>query len=144
MVFGEIDGNKSERTEKIDETFRKAGIDCELTSKVKNFLWQKMVWICGMGGMTSVTRLPIGRIVSQPETREMFREVMQEVSNVAKGVGVDVGEGYVHSRIDLADHPEKNSTSSMMRDLLDGRKLELDALNGAVVRIGKSTAFPLQ
>jgi 2-dehydropantoate 2-reductase len=137
VVFGEINGQKTARAERIDDMLRSAGIDSEVTTDISKLLWQKMMWICGAAGMTSIIRLPVGKLMSFPETREMFKQIMEEVSAVAKAKGVDVGGDYLQSRIDLADHLEKDTTSSMLRDLLGGSKLELDALNGAVVRMGK-------
>ena len=137
ILLGEIDGAKTERVERINQVFLRAGIDSEVSSEIKKILWQKMVWICGMAGMTSATRLPIGDLLSNSETRQMFREVMEEVSAVAKSAGVDVGEDYAETRVNFAEQLEKNSVSSMLRDLNAGQRLELDALNGAIVRIGK-------
>ncbi len=137
VVFGEISGQKTPRTERINDTFRSAGIDSEISTDISKLLWQKMIWICGSAGMTSIIRLPIGKLMFYPETREMFKQIMEEVDEVAKAKGIDVGRNYVQNRIDFADHLEKNTTASMMRDLLAGRKLELDALNGTVIRMGK-------
>lgn len=145
IMFGELNGEKTARVERINDALRRAGIDSEITADIARLLWRKMVSICGFAGMTSITRLPLGKIMSYPETREMFKQIMEEVSEVAKAKGIDVGEGYVKSLIDIEDHFEKDATSSMMRDLLAGRKLELDALNGTVVRIGRecSIATPM-
>ncbi len=137
VVFGEITGQKTARAERINDVFRSAGIDSEITSEISKLLWQKMVWFCGFAGMCSIIRLPVGKLMSYPETREMFKQIMEEVDEVAKAKGVDVGRDYIQNRIDFADHLEKNGTPSMMRDLLAGRKLELDALNGTVIRMGK-------
>ena len=137
VVFGEVNGQKTTRAERINEASRSAGIDSEITTDISKLLWQKMIWFCGFAGMTSIIRLPVGKLMSYPETREMFKQIMEEVDEVAKAKGIDVGRDYIQSRIDFADHIEKNVTPSMMRDLLAGRKLELDALNGTVVRMGK-------
>jgi 2-dehydropantoate 2-reductase len=142
IVFGEMDGSTTSRIENIQQAFRDSGIDSEISRDMKAFLWQKMVWICGMAGMTCITRLPIGKIVERPETKQMFREVMEEVVAVARAKGVNLDPGIVDSQLALADRLEKDATSSMARDLLSGRRLELDALNGAIARFGKGLDVP--
>jgi 2-dehydropantoate 2-reductase len=118
-------------------------MDTELTSEVGKVLWRKMVWICGMAGMTSLVRRPIGKIVSDPDSREMFRLVMEEAVEVAGSIGIDIGgKRFAKSQVVFADNLEKDLTSSMMRDLLAGRRLELEALNGAIVRIGRENGIP--
>lgn len=137
IVFGEIDRSKTPRVEKINAVFNEAGIDSEVSTEVNKFLWRKMVLICSLAGMTTITRLPIGKVMECKETRQMFGEVMDECAAVARAKGVEVGEDYVRNQIGFADKMEKDSTSSMLRDLLNGRRLELDALNGAIARFGK-------
>jgi 2-dehydropantoate 2-reductase len=76
--------------------------------------------------------------MSYPDTLEMYKQLMKEVDDVAKVKGTDVGRDYIQGIMDLANRPENvRVTSSMMRDLLAGRKLELDALNWTVIRMGK-------
>jgi len=142
-IFGEISGRKTERVERINEVFRSASIDSEITTEISKLLWQKMIWICGFAGTSSLIRLPVGKLMACPETREMFKQIMEEVAQVAKAKGIDVGRDYVQNRIDFADHLEKNATPSMLRDLLDGRKLELDATNGTIIRMGKEFGIPI-
>ncbi len=116
VVLGEINGRKTDRIERINQVFRASGIDSEITTEISKLLWQKMIWFCGVAGMSSVIRLPVGKLMSYPETREMFKQIMEEVDEVAKAKGIDVGRDYIQSRIDFADHLEKNVTPSMMRD----------------------------
>jgi 2-dehydropantoate 2-reductase len=142
VIFGEIDGTKSERCIRTYELFKAAGIDVELSTEINKVLWRKMAWICAMAGMTSLTRLPMGEIMSHRETKDMFREIMEEVSRVAKSESFDIGDAYIPNQMDFAMQLEKTSTSSMSRDLLEGRKLELSALNGMVAVTGERNGVP--
>ena len=143
VVIGELGGVETDRASKINQMFKKAEVDCDLTNDIEKFLWRKMLWICGMAGMNSITRLPIGDVLATKETKEMFRQVMEEVASVARAKGVEVGQDFVKGRVEFAERElEKDSTASMMRDLLYGKRLELDALNGAIVRMGKELNVP--
>jgi 2-dehydropantoate 2-reductase len=142
IVFGEVDGKRTERAEQIHEVMSSAGINCELSDNISKVLWEKFIWICGMAGANCLTRLPMGEIVRTPETREMFREIMEEVTKVAQAVGVSIKDDYVNQQMDFADHLEKNATSSMFRDLMASKRLELQALHGTVVRLGNEHGIP--
>jgi 2-dehydropantoate 2-reductase len=137
IVFGEPDGRSTQRAAQIREAMKSAGITCELSDSIQKVLWEKFTWICGMAGINCLTRLPIGPVMRTPETRAMFREIMEEVTNVAKAVGTQMRDGYANQMIDFADHLEATATSSMYRDLTAGRRLELQALHGTVVRLGE-------
>lgn len=137
IVFGELDGKNTPRAEQIYETLKSGGISCELSDSIRKVLWEKFTWICGMAGVNCVTRLPIGPTMRIPETRAMFLEIMEEVTNVAKAIGVPMQIGYANQMIDFADRWEATATASMFRDLEAGRRLELQALHGTVVRLGE-------
>jgi 2-dehydropantoate 2-reductase len=138
IIFGEVNGQKTARVERINQAFRAAGFGSEISTDISKLLWQKMIWFCGFAGMTSILRLPLGKVMSYPETREMFKQLMEEADVLAKAKGTDVGRDYVQGIMDVANRAENAPvTSSMMRDLLAGRKLELDALNGNAIRMGK-------
>jgi 2-dehydropantoate 2-reductase len=142
IVFGEVSGKRTERAEQILEILSSAGITCELSDNIRKVLWEKFIWICGMAGANCLTRLPMGEIVRSPETREMFRVIMGEVTKVAQTIGIPIQDNYVNQQMDFADRLEKKATSSMFRDLLAGKKLELQALHGTVVRLGNEYGVP--
>jgi len=121
---------------------RSAGIICELTDDIRKVLWEKFIWICAMASMTCLTRLPMGEIVTNEETRGMFREIMEEARVVANAAGVRVDDRYVDQMMYFADRLEKDATSSMSRDLAAGRRWELQALHGTVVRLGERYGVP--
>jgi 2-dehydropantoate 2-reductase len=143
VIFGEMDGTSTERAEKIFQLFNDAKIETQLSNEIGEVLWRKMVWICGMAGMTTLLREPLGKILSDPDSRDMFRIVMEEVAELARSKGFDIGGAeFASKQVSFADSLEKDLTSSMMRDLLSGRRLELEALNGAIVRIGREHGIP--
>ncbi len=142
IIFGEIDGEETERARQIEETMKSGGLVCELAADVRKVLWEKFVWVCAIAGVTCLTRLPIGRIVSTQETRAMLHDIMEEATKVARAADVPVGDKYVDRMMDFADHLEKSASSSMLRDLAGGRRLELQALHGTVVRLGQRYKVP--
>lgn len=142
IIFGEVNGERTVRAEQIFETMKSAGINCELSNDVLKVVWEKFIWVCGFAGATCLVRHPIGVVMANQETREMFRETMEEVARVARAAGISIQTGYVNNMMDFANHFEKNAKASMFYDLASGRRLELQALHGTVVRLGRKYGIP--
>ncbi len=134
VVFGELDGSRSERAERLLAEFRAAGIDADLTGDIRRVLWDKYAFLCPLAGLTAVTRLPIDELLRVPETRELFRQMVREVALVARAEGVDLGNDIADRKTAFAETLEPGGFSSLHHDLVTGRRLELDALHGELVR----------
>jgi 2-dehydropantoate 2-reductase len=142
IVLGEMKGGTSHRTEKLQSMLQKSGITAELHSDIQVALWQKFLAICGVNGITALTRLPMGEILACGETRNLLRSTMEEVEAVARACGANVPEGCVDQFIEFFSSQEPSLRGSMYYDLAAGRRLELDVLNGTVVRLGSEHGIP--
>jgi 2-dehydropantoate 2-reductase len=143
IVFGELDGRRTDRVRRLDETLRPCrGLRVEVAEDIRAALWEKFMFITSTGGVGAVTRVPMGAFRSVPETRGMLEAAMREVVAVARARGVDLPGDAVEKRMAFVDGLEAHGTSSMQRDILDGRRSELDAWNGAVVRLGQDAGVP--
>ena len=142
IVFGEMQGGKSARTEALQSTLQNSGITAELHSDIQVALWQKFLGICGVNGVTALTRLPMGEIVACKETHNLMRGTMQEVEAVARASGVNLPEGCVDQSMDFFSSMDPSVRGSMYYDLAAGRRLELEVLNGMVVRLGDEHGIP--
>jgi len=134
IAFGELDGRRSERAERLLEWCERAGIGAELDPNIHPLLWDKLAFICAQAGMTAACRLPIGSIRANPETWRMFRQIDAEVVALAEAEGVHLSAETVDRHAAFAERLEPESTSSLHHDLAHGRRLELEALHGFVVR----------
>lgn len=142
IIFGELNGGVSERAERLLETLRRAGIAVDVHPNIRVALWEKFIFICGVSGMTALTRLPIGPILATPETCDMLLRTMVEVEAVARAEGVGVGPGSAGQALAFARGFEPTARGSMYYDLGAGRRLELETLNGTVVRLGHGHEIP--
>jgi len=143
IVFGEWDGRQSERSARLLEAFRRAGVDAELSADIRQVLWNKLAFICAQAGMTAATGLAIGEIRNAPEAWAMFRRVVEEVDALAAAEGVDLGPGAVDRHVRLAEQLEPDGRSSLANDKAHGRRMELEALHGTVVRLGRKHGIPV-
>jgi 2-dehydropantoate 2-reductase len=137
VTFGEPDGSITPRVERIFEVLKKAEIHCERSTRIMADLWEKFLFIAAIGGMTALTRAPVGEIRSCPESRAMLRAVMEEVQAVARAKRIPIAPNAVEQAMQFTDGLGPESRASLYNDLAAGKRLELDALAGAVVRFGE-------
>ena len=137
VTFGEADGSITPRVERIFEVLKKAEINCERSTRIMADLWEKFLFIAAIGGMTALTRAPVGEIRSCPESRAMLRAVMEEVQAIARAKRIPIAPNAVEQAMQFTDGLGPESRASLYNDLAAGKRLELDALAGAVVRFGE-------
>ena len=138
LTFGELDGSRSARGERLYDACRKAGIETVLSDNIQRAIWDKFVFIVGLSAMTTLTRLPIGPIREEPLTRQLLADIMREADAVARARGVDLGADSVERQLGFMDTLPAGMIASMLGDLRRGNRLELPWLSGAVVRLGDS------
>lgn len=138
LIFGADAGNLGRRNEQLFQHCKDAGIAAELQPDIKAVLWSKFAFICGFSGVTALTRLTIGPILGCRETSEMFKGTMNEVVAVAASQGVTLSEGVSDQAFAMAGRLESWALGSMAHDLGSRRRLELESLNGTVVRLGRA------
>ena len=142
IAFGETNGQRTPRAQSILETFQAAAIPTELSDDVVRELWTKSLFISTMAGMTSAARSPMSQLLQHREAQEMILAAMREVEAVARARGVKLAPDVVDSTMAYMETSAKDLHASMHTDLELGRPLELDALNGAIVRIGQQVGVP--
>jgi 2-dehydropantoate 2-reductase len=142
LVVGELDGSRSARGQRFLAASEAAGIPSELVTDIRERLWDKFAFICAQAGMTATTRLPIGPIRETPETWAMFRDMVGEVTALAQAEGVPLPAGTSERIAELAQTIEPNGFSSLYHDLAAGRRIELEALHGEVVRRSRAHGLP--
>src|SRR5918998_2557686 len=137
IILGELSGGASARTQQLRDVLKRAGITTEVHPDIQAILWQKFLFICAFSGVTTVSRLPIGTILADPVTHELFRGTSEEVEAVARVGGIDLPADCVEQAMAQAAAVEPWGRGSLYHDLAGGRRLELESLNGEVVRRGR-------
>ena len=142
IAIGEMGGEITDRAKKINNALVKTGLKCELSSRIQGVLWEKFMFICATGGVCSVTRTPIGDVLAFEQTRQMYLSTLKEIEAVAKAKGIKLTAEIVPRTLAIADKFNKSTKPSMLRDLERGKRLEIDALNGAVSKFGRECSVP--
>jgi 2-dehydropantoate 2-reductase len=141
-VFGELDGRSSPRLDRLRAAFDAAGVPAEVLPDIRRALWQKYLLITAQAGMTALVRAPIGVIRQVPESWRMFRAIVEEVAALAAAAGVALGDDAVDSVMKVAEGLAPEALSSLHDDLVQGRRLELEALHGHAARLGARLGVP--
>jgi len=137
VIFGEDSNERSSRALAIQEAFARAGVNAIIPNDIEAEAWKKFLFICS-SGLLAVCRSTYGAVREIPETRMMLEGLLTEVYNVAVAKGVRLNPEIVTSTMKLIDTFDHGTTSSLTRDVLEGRPSELEYQNGTVVKLGKS------
>jgi 2-dehydropantoate 2-reductase len=137
IKFGETDNRRSERVERLYRAFVHAGVTVEVPSDIIKTLWDKFLLVTSFGGVGAITRAPIGITRAIPETRRLIEQCMQEVLEVARARKVRMVDTAIADTMKFLDTTPPHGTTSLQRDIVDGKPSELEYWNGAVVRLGR-------
>jgi len=141
IKFGELDKRQSKRTEQLRKAFERAGVKVEVPSDIHVALWEKFLFVVSFGGVGAATRAPIGVIRTLPETRHLLEQCMCEILELARARQIALSDGIVEKTMTFVDSLASSGTTSLQRDIADGKPSELDAWNGAVVRLGREVGI---
>jgi 2-dehydropantoate 2-reductase len=140
--FGELDGSQSARVTALRTAFESADIECELTLEIERIIWMKFVLLATVAGMTSVTRVTVGEIREDPESRALIRAAVAEAVAVGIAKGVDMSEDDIETTMGRVDGAPAGGRASMAVDLERGNPMELPWLNGLLVSMGQELGVP--
>lgn len=141
IAFGELDGGKSERLERLLAVCQQAGVAANHREDIRWWIWAKFAMLAPMAAATAMMRLPIGPIRSDPDTRRLLTDAIVEVVAVAKAKGVDLGADAVERTLKTIDAMPADMKASMLFDLERGNRLEVEWLSGAVWRLGQAAGI---
>ena len=142
IVFGELNGTLSSRGTEIQKVLSDSGIDTQFTTDILKTLWTKFLFISTMAGITCLTRETLAQLVPKEDWPNIIIDCMKEIEAVGRGNNINLENDVVKTTMDYITESLENMQASMHTDLMAGRPLELDALNGAVVRAGKLAEIP--
>jgi len=145
IVFGEAFGDLprlSDRVTAIHEAFIGADIQSIAVGDGRVPIWEKFVFLASLAGFTGAARLPIGPVWSDPVTRAQFLAASREIEALARAEGVPVAADVVDRMVPYIDAIPGSMRSSLLIDLQQGKRIEVEALQGAVVRRARKLGVP--
>ena len=137
MIAGDRKSQNNKRLEEIVEIMKKSGIDAVLSDDITKELWKKYMLIVAYAGMTAVCRSPIGKVLGDPSTKSLYERCVKEAVVVARALRVNIPDDSFEIIMKTSISTAPYSKSSLLVDIENGRKTEIETLNGTLVRLAK-------
>jgi 2-dehydropantoate 2-reductase len=135
LILGEPDGTSTERLARLAVLLGGAGIKIETTPRIRDAVWTKLWGNVAFNPLSVLTGAAMGRMANDPGVRGVLRSAMGEMQQVAERLGARFDRS-VDARIDEARYVGDFKTS-MLQDFEAGRPIEVDAMVGAVIELGR-------
>ena len=134
-----LPGNKpaSPKLVQFHKALRDAGVDAQLRDDIDTLLWTKFIMWSAGAGVQCVSRQPVGSMQGNSELKSTFLAAQSEALAVARAGGVNVPVEVMERMLDTVENMPPESKVSMLLDLESGKRLELSASSGTVVRLGR-------
>jgi 2-dehydropantoate 2-reductase len=135
-IIGEIDGRSTTRIHAIAEVFNTANIATTVSNNVIGLIWDKLLVNVGINALTAIIRLKNGQLIEFKETEDLLELAVNEALMVARAKGIQLSDADPVSHTKEVCRLTAENTASMLQDVLQKRKTEIDMINGAIVREG--------
>ena len=142
LVLGEADGPVTPPTKAIAQAFQAASLPTEVATDIHKVLWTKWLFIATLAGVTTAAHAGIAEVLAVPASRELVIQVMREIEAVGRKRGIDLDKDVVDKTLRYMENEARSLKASMQTDMEAGRPMELEALTGTVVRLGRESGVP--
>ena len=143
LEFGEMDNSRTPRVEALLAACLRAKIDALISDDIEAALWSKFIFISVHSGATSLCRATEGPIRSDPWGRQLLRGLAEEGTAVARAKGIRIDAGFPDYVMKQIDGLPPEAEGSMYTDLRRGVRLELEWLNGLMVKLADEAGIPV-
>ncbi len=142
IVIGEFSRQSTDRLRQVQALFDHAGVQVEISDDIERDLWLKFMFIAVQAAVTALTRLPIGPIRETPAAWSLYLDALREIEAVARAQGVRLPPNTAEERHAWVATTPAHFKSSMLADVENGRRLEIEDMSGAIVRLGEHLGVP--
>lgn len=146
LVIGDAPGRRGAprgpAVARIASWFEAAGVPCRISADITADLWTKLITNAALNAISAVVHAPYGDVVAIPESRETVRQLVNECVAVARAGGVSLPDSDLAETVVRFAEKVGQVYASTAQDLARGKRTEVDALNGYVVRRGAELGVP--
>ncbi|WP_028579963.1 ketopantoate reductase family protein [Desulfogranum japonicum] len=133
-AVGELAGQVTPRLEKICKVFTESGIEARCSGRIIGRLWGKVITYAALNSLTSILRVPNGKLLEDTESLQLARELIAEGEAVAQARGVEPFVDDLFEQFQQICKESSNNLSSMLQDIINNKKTEIDAQSGTLVK----------
>ena len=137
IIIGELENQRTDRIVNVEQVFRRAGLEITIAADIQVALWMKFLFIASFSGVGAMANAPAGVIRSDPSWRLQILKAMDEIYALAHARGINLPVNSIDTVMAAVDALPEDASSSMQRDIAAGKPSELDAQNGAVIRMAQ-------
>lgn len=143
FVFGELDGGRSPRAERLFEEFSVHGYSLKLSEDIVAALWRKWWILATMGGVCVVSGGTVGEMAAVPHGVEIGRAILKEAIAISAANGYPADPAFAEQQAQRVTEAGSSLTSSMYRDMTKGAPVEADQILGDLLARAKGVSAPL-
>ncbi len=136
-IIGRIDGINTKDEEELASIFHASGLDTELRDRIEGLIWDKLLVNVGINPLTALLLVKNGILLENNETEELIDLLVGEAWEVAKKSNIILSHNDPIGHVKSIAKATGENKSSMLQDILKGRKTEIDFINGAITHKGK-------
>ena len=140
--FGEMTVGITERGERLYREFVDAGWRIELHENMTGMLWKKFAYIAGSAAVCAAANCVYEEMRTIPATRALIQQAIEEALEVGRASGAPIMDDSLEWAMNSLDRFPAQGRASMAKDFTEGRPVELDGLNGALIRLARRTGTP--
>ena len=141
-IIGKSDGKLSGALKQVSAILGRAGFETKISKDMDGVIWSKLVINVGINALTAVTRLKNGKLLEYDHAHELLKDAVQEAVRVVKRKRVKLAYDDPIQKVESVCKATAQNVSSMLQDVLNGKKTEIDFINGAIVRQAKALGMP--
>lgn len=141
-VIGKSDGKLSGVLKNVSGILNRCGFETKISKDIDSVIWSKLIINVGINALTAITHLNNGRLIEYDQARELLRLSVQEAVKIVKRKRIKLAYDDPIQKVESVCKATATNVSSMLQDILNLKRTEIDFINGAVIRQGKSLGIP--
>lgn len=140
-IIGELNGAITERVKRLADVFTECGIETRVSAQIKKDIWCKAIINAAINPLTAIARCKNGYLLKNEFLKKVMREVCREGVAVARSEGIELEKEVIKKTEEVAYLTRKNY-SSMLQSIMQGKKTEIEEINGEIIKKGKKNNVP--
>ena len=141
-IIGSARGKVLGPIKEIANILTKCGFETKVSKDIDSVIWSKLIINVGINALTGITRLKNGMLIEHDGTRDCLRSAVQEAVKIVKRKRIKLVYDDPIQKVESVCKATAANVSSMLQDVLNNKRTEIDYINGAIVRQGKALGIP--
>lgn len=135
--IGAVDPGEFSKAEEIASFFQRAGLETVISHDIQGIIWTKLIVNAAINPLTALMGCTNGQLLGDKDLLGVMKNIVDEGEKVALAAGIKLIQSDMFGYVKSVCLATKDNKSSMLMDVLKGRRTEIDAINGMVVSLGE-------